>query len=142
MSNNFFQFKQFIVYQDRCSMKVCTDACIFGAYAANIISNSASQILKCLDIGTGTGLLSLMIAQKTRAIIDAIEIEEDAFIQAKENFSNSPWRQRLRAVHTDAKHLSTWVKYDFIVSNPPFYQNDLVSPLKTKNVAKHDTSLN
>lgn len=123
-------------------MKVCTDACIFGAYIANIISNSGSQILNCLDIGTGTGLLSLMIAQKTKTIIDAIEIEEDAFSQAKENFSNSPWRQCLRALPIDAKHFSSPVKYDFIFSNPPFYQNDLISPLKTKNVAKHDTGLN
>ena len=123
-------------------MKVCTDACIFGARIANIISNSKSQISNCLDIGTGTGLLSLMIAQKTRVVIDAIEIEEDAFDQAKENFSNSPWSQRLQTLHTDVKHFSSPVKYDFIISNPPFYQNDLVSPLKTKNVAKHNTGLN
>jgi tRNA1Val (adenine37-N6)-methyltransferase len=123
-------------------MKVCTDACFFGACIANIISNSKSQISNCLDIGAGTGLLSLMIAQKTSTVIDAIEIEEDAFDQAKENFSNSPWSQRLRAFHTDVKHFVSAVKYDFIISNPPFYQNDLVSPLKTKNVAKHNTGLN
>src|SRR5688572_30396977 len=132
MANNFFQFKQFIIYQDKCSMKVCTDACIFGAGIANIISNSESRISNCLDIGTGTGLLSLMIAQKTSALIDAIEIEEDAFNQAKENFSNSSWSQRLRAFHTDVKHFNSPLKYDFIISNPPFYQNDLISPLKTK----------
>ncbi len=123
-------------------MKVCTDACIFGACIANIISNSRSQISNCLDIGAGTGLLSLMLAQKTKAIIDAIEIEKDAFDQAKENFSNSPWSQRLRALHTDVKYFSSQVKYDFIISNPPFYQNGLLSPLKTKNVAKHNIGLN
>ena len=123
-------------------MKVCTDACIFGAGIANIILNSKSLISNCLDIGTGTGLLSLMIAQKTKAVIDAIEIEEDAVNQAKENFSNSPWKQRLQAFHTDIKHFVSPVKYDFIISNPPFYQNDLISPLKTKNVAKHSTGLN
>ncbi len=123
-------------------MKVCTDACFFGACIANIISNSKSQISNCLDIGAGTGLLSLMLAQKTKVVIDAIEIEEDAFDQAKENFSNSPWSQRLRAFHTDVKHFVSAVKYDFIISNPPFYQNDLVSPLRTKNVAKHSTGLN
>ncbi len=122
-------------------MKVCTDACIFGAFIANIISNSKSQISNCLDIGTGTGLLSLIIAQKTKVAIDAIEIEEDAFNQAKENFSNSPWSQRLRAIHEDVIHFVSPVTYDFIISNPPFYQNDLVSPLKSKNVAKHNTGL-
>src|SRR5688572_6302630 len=142
MSNNYFQFKRFITYQDKCSMKVCTDACIFGAWIANIISNAKSGILNCLDIGAGTGLLSLMIAQKTSALIDAIEIEAYAFEQAKENFSNSPWNQRLRIFYSDVKHFNSPLKYDFIISNPPFYQNDLTSPLKTKNVAKHSTDLN
>ena len=123
-------------------MKVCTDACIFGASIANIILNSESQISNCLDIGTGTGLLSLMIAQKTKVEIDAIEIEENAFNQAKENFLNSAWSQRLQAFHTDVKHFVSPLKYDFIISNPPFYQNDLVSRLKTKNIAKRNTSLN
>ena len=123
-------------------MKVCTDSCIFGAWIANIIFTDKYRIGNCLDIGTGTGLLSLMTAQKTTAPIDAIEIEEDAFKQAKENFSNSPWSQRLRALHTDVKDFISPVKYDFIFSNPPFYQNDLISPVKTKNVAKHNTGIN
>ncbi len=141
MPNDFFQFKQFKIYQDKSSMKVCTDACIFGAVIAGINSNPKFKISNCLDIGTGTGLLSLMIAQKTEIAIDAVEIDEDAFNQARENFSNSPWSQRLQAIHEDVKRFVSPGKYDFIISNPPFYKNDLVSPIGTKNVAKHNTGL-
>ncbi len=94
-------------------MKVCTDACIFGVVIAGIISNSKFKISNCLDIGTGTGLLSLMIAQKTEIAIDAVEIDEDAFNQARQNFSNSPWSQRLQAIHEDVKRFVSPGKYDF-----------------------------
>jgi len=123
-------------------MKVCTDACIFGACIANVISNSKSQILNCFDIGTGTGLLSLMISQKTKVVIEAIEIQEDAFNQAKYNFLKSPRSERLRAIHKDVKHFSAGRKYDFIISKPPFYQNDLISSSNNKNIAKHNIGLN
>jgi tRNA1Val (adenine37-N6)-methyltransferase len=122
-------------------MKVCTDACIFGAWIAETIANGRLQATKCLDIGTGTGLLSLMVAQQSSAKIDAIEIDKNAFTQAAENFENSPWSERLAAIHMDAKKYFEETKYDLIISNPPFYENDLRSPLKIKNVAKHDDSL-
>ena len=120
-------------------MKVCTDACILGAYAASLVTDLA--ISRCLDIGTGTGLLSLMLAQESNISIDAIDINENAVKQAKENFASSPWSSRLSAFTGDITTYTFPIKYDFIISNPPFYENDLASPDPSKNSAKHDSSL-
>ncbi|MEO6330376.1 MAG: methyltransferase [Ginsengibacter sp.] len=141
MANNYFKFKQFIIYHDECGMKVCTDACIFGAWAAEKIKNELSATQVVLDIGTGSGLLSLMLAQKSQAVIEAIEIDEGAFKQAGDNFKRSLWSERLHIFHADAKYFSSERKYDFIISNPPFYENDLLSSTKNKNVARHDEGL-
>src|SRR4051812_39995731 len=100
MQNDYFNFRQFTVQQRRSAMKVTTDACAFGAWAASSIKNK--NIPNVLDIGTGTGLLSLMIAQQVNASIDAIELDENTFEEAKENFSSSPWKGRMRAIHGDA----------------------------------------
>ena len=138
MPNNYFQFKQFTVFQDKCAMKVCTDACLFGAVAAS----HQQPVGNCLDIGTGTGLLSLMIAQKNPlSIIDAVEIDAEAAKQAGQNFSASPWADRINVINTDILSLKTGKKYDLIISNPPFFEDDLRSPDETKNNAKHDASL-
>lgn len=135
--NTFFQFKQFTIHQDKCAMKVCTDACLFGAYIAeNITTNKY-----CLDIGAGTGLLSVMLAQKNDAMIEAIEIDTHAFQQAKENLEQSPWKERLHIFNIDAIQFLSEKKYDFIFSNPPFFGNDLKSDNQQKNAAKHDTTL-
>jgi tRNA1Val (adenine37-N6)-methyltransferase len=139
MPNSFFQFKQFLIHQDRCAMKVTTDACLFGAIAANEIKKTGSHVV--LDIGSGTGLLSLMIAQKNNTAIDAIEIDEAAYQQAKENFAASPWVERLHAIHTNAIYFTPNKKYDAIISNPPFFENNLKSGNEKKNAAKHDTTL-
>ena len=120
-------------------MKVCTDACLFGAYVADMVKTKASANI--LDIGTGTGLLSLMLAQRVAAAIDAVEIDEAAYQQAKENFENSPWKERLTVYNSDVLQFETGKKYDCIISNPPFYENDLKSSDTNKNNAKHDTSL-
>jgi len=141
MANNYFQFKQFVVHQDNCSMKVCTDACILGAWVADKIKSNQINASTIFDIGTGTGLLSLMFAQKSTAKIDAIEIEENAFNQAIDNFKQSPWSERLQGFHGDAKDYHPSKKYDLIISNPPFYQDDLLSPVQNKNVAKHNETL-
>ncbi len=123
-------------------MKVCTDTCFFGAWVANFIVSRRLPVTNCLDIGTGTGLLGLLLAQKTGLSIDAVEIEENAFKQAKQNFGSSPWSARLQAFHSDIKIFSSAKKYDFIISNPPFFENDLRSANKNKNIARHDEGLN
>ena len=136
---SYFQFKEFTIHQDKCAMKVCTDACILGAWVANTIE--ASSIKNILDIGCGTGLLSLMLAQKIEASIEAIEINLDAANQATENISNSPWSENIQVIHTSLQNFISSKKYDLIISNPPFYEDDLRSGDEHKNAAKHDTAL-
>ena len=125
-------------------MKVTTDACLFGAWTGekvgsqeSIVDSWESGVRKILDIGAGTGLLSLMLAQKTKALIDSIEIDRDAFEQAKENISASPWKERIHIYHADAAEFSFSSKYDVIISNPPFYENELRPPDEKKNIAHH-----
>jgi tRNA1Val (adenine37-N6)-methyltransferase len=122
-------------------MKVCTDSCLFGAYVADKIESQFIQPTRILDIGSGTGLLSLMVAQKTDAIIDTVEIDENSYHQTKENLDKSQWHQRLQPFHTDIKSFTAPYQYDLIISNPPFFENDLKSTHKNKNVAKHHDSL-
>ena len=141
MPNHYFQFQQFKVEQEKSSMKVCTDSCLFGAWVADKMEKRWIDAKNILDIGSGTGLLSLMIAQKFSGTIDAIEINEDSYLQTKENFIKSPWDARLRAIHGDVTKWISPIKYHFIISNPPFFENDLKSPDQNKNEAKHPTSL-
>lgn len=142
MANSYFQCKQFIVHQEHTAMKVCTDACLFGAWtAADPAIQSAKNIL---DIGSGTGLLSLMLAQQSAAHITAIEIEEDATQQSTFNFELSVWKDRLDAIHCSIQDYATnnkQTKFDCIITNPPFYEGDLTSPDKAKNLASHSTAL-
>jgi tRNA1Val (adenine37-N6)-methyltransferase len=142
MPNPYFQFKQFIIYHDRCAMKVATDACLFGAWCAEEMSNEPYEETKnVLEVGGGSGLLSLMIAQKNDCVIDAIEIDEEAAQQAKENISLSPWRNNVNLHHADALNFSFNQSYDVIVSNPPFYENEIESANKQKNLAHHGDGL-
>ncbi|AWW00250.1 tRNA1(Val) (adenine(37)-N6)-methyltransferase [Arcticibacterium luteifluviistationis] len=127
-----FRFKQFTIHQDQCAMKVCIDSCIFGAWV-NVSEND-----KILDIGTGTGLLSLMLAQKNKSLkIDAVEIDEDAYGQATENFNQS---KQISLYHQDIKTFNK-DNYDRIIVNPPFYMDGLSSPNAKKNKAKHQETL-
>ena len=137
MSNNYFQFKQFIIYQDQCAMKVCTDACIFGAWFAEKIPSHSVV----LDIGSGTGLLMLMLAQKNKSEIDGIELDLASYKQLKENISSSKWKENLKVFPGDVRTFAFPSKYDFIIVNPPFYEDDLLSPSSQKNVAMHSKAL-
>ena len=122
-------------------MKVCTDACLFGSWVARGSQLAARSIL---DIGTGTGLLSLMYAQKNPgAIIDAVEIDEAASKQAKENFDASPWKDRLNTYNLSIQGFASTAtkKYDLIFSNPPFYENELESVDEKRNLALHSSDL-
>ena len=137
MPNNYFQFKKFIIHQDQCAMKVCTDACILGAWFAKKISNFS----EVLDIGSGTGLLMLMLAQKSKASISGIEIDPQAYKQLRENTGQSKWANRFKLYAGDVRVHSFHEKFDFIISNPPFFDNDLVSIVNEKNIAKHSKGL-
>jgi tRNA1Val (adenine37-N6)-methyltransferase len=135
--NTYFQFKQFTVHQERCAMKVSTDACLFGAWMARRgIGHRA------LDIGGGTGLLSLMLAQASTLYIDAIELEQDCFEQMKNNIQASPWAERICCLEGDVRHFAFTNKYDFIFSNPPFYEKQLPSSNPSINAAMHSSMLN
>lgn len=141
MSNSWFQFKQFIIYQDRCAMKVTTDACLFGAWVAERVRSSESGVRNILDIGTGTALLSLMLAQQCNAAMDAIEIDKDAFEQAGENIAASLWTDRIKNFQGDAREFNFPIQYDIIISNPPFYEKELMSDDAKKNLALHNEGL-
>lgn len=137
MSNHFFQFKQFTVYQDKCAMKVSTDACIQGAWTP--MPEGARHVL---DIGTGTGLLSLMLLQRSGTIqVDAIEIDERAAEQATDNAQQSKWRDNINVICADVKTYEFQNRYDLIICNPPFFNNSLTGPNEQRNTARHTTSL-
>jgi tRNA1Val (adenine37-N6)-methyltransferase len=136
--NSYFQFKQFIINQDRCTMKVATDSCILGALFAGKLGNAGSA----LDIGAGTGLQMLMLAQKNTLKIDGIELDPNAWRQAKENLEKSRWKNQFEIYDGDVRTFSFAKKYDFIISNPPFYENDLTSPSAKKNQTRHSSDLN
>lgn len=140
MPNPYFQFKQFTVYHDRCAMKVTTDACLFGAWCADDSQRSTVNSQLLLDIGTGTGLLSLMVAQQNKVLIDAVEIDPEAAAQATENVKASAFAKAITVYHSD---IAIWEKggYDIIISNPPFYENEIPAAQQQKNVAHHSEGL-
>jgi tRNA1Val (adenine37-N6)-methyltransferase len=137
MSNSYFRFKQFQVQQDRCAMKVSTDACIQGAWTP-----VAEHVGRVLDIGCGTGLLSLMLAQRAPQLqIDAIELDNSAAAQAAGNVAASPWSQRIRVMPGDARDFLSEEKYELIICNPPFFHNSLPGKSESRNLARHSLSL-
>ncbi len=140
MANTFFQFKQFTVHQEHCAMKVCTDACIQGAFTAQYLQGMAG-VRTILDIGAGTGLLSLMLAQGHPAAITAVELDAGAALQSRENFAASPWADRLSLLEADVRALQPTALYDFVITNPPFYESALKSGHAQKDQAMHATNL-
>lgn len=137
-----FQFKKFTVNQDKTAMKIGTDAVLLGAWCT--LSETADTIL---DVGSGTGIISLMIAQRSDSMtIDAVELDDDAYEQTVENFENSDWGDRLFCYHTDFNEFADELfeedeLYDVIVSNPPFYTDTFESKNDSRNKARFTSSL-
>jgi tRNA1Val (adenine37-N6)-methyltransferase len=133
-----FRFKHFIIKQERAAMKVCTDSCLFGSLITSENTKNA------LDIGCGTGLLSLMVAQKNQEIqIMALEIDQNAVLDATENIQESPYSNQITILNNSVQDLAKKSnnKFDLIFCNPPFYQNYLKSDKREKNIAHHAETL-
>jgi tRNA1Val (adenine37-N6)-methyltransferase len=137
MANNFFRFKQFTVRQENAAMKVGTDGVLLGAWV------DVSGVKSILDVGTGSGLIALMLAQQSNATIDAVEIDEPSFAQAKENIERCPWRERVNVFHQSFQSFaqSSQKKYDLIVSNPPYFIKSLLPTEAARVAARHADEL-
>jgi len=134
-----FEFKQFTINQDRCAMKIGTDGVLLGAWAP--IDKTANSIL---DIGTGTGVIALMMAQRSNAeIVDAIEIDSDAYEQAVDNFEVSSWGDRLFCYHASFQEFFQEIEdqYDLLISNPPFYTEDYKTSNQQRDMARFQDAL-
>lgn len=137
--NEPFKFKKFVINQDRCAMKIGTDGVLLGAWAS--LGENPNSIL---DIGAGTGIIALMLAQRSLAeTVDAIEIDENSYEQCVENFEASGWADRLFCYHAGLDEFVEEIeeKYDSIVSNPPFYSEDVSSGNTSRDIARQNTSL-
>lgn len=141
MANTYFQFRQFTIHQDQCAMKVTTDGCLFGAWVATCLQHK-NDAERLLDIGTGSGLLSLMVHQQQPACrIDAVEIDPAAFAQAKANVESSGKAEAITVYHSAIQDFVPDIQYDYIFSNPPFYENELKGNNQQKNLAHHHDGL-
>lgn len=130
-----FTFKQFAIHQDRCAMKVGTDGVLLGAWA------HVERCERVLDVGTGTGLVALMAAQRSRADVVAIDLDASAVEQAAENVAASPWAERIQVMEMDVKHFEGAQLFDVILCNPPFFENSLRSPDAARSMARHTDTL-
>lgn len=143
--NTGFQFKQFFVKHDKCAMKVGTDGVLLGAWTPTGECQMQNAKCKILDVGTGSGLIALMLAQRCpEAQIDAIDIDPDAVAQARENFASSPWSARLHVSQCALQEWSNNIKqptYDLIVSNPPYFTASLKNPDAARSAARHNDTL-
>ncbi len=136
MPNDYFRFKQFTIWQDRCAMKVSTDGVLLGAWT------QYANALRILDIGTGTGVLAMIAAQRNhRAVIDAVEIDPRSADQAKENAASCPWPRRIHVFNADVRNWMPPEGYDLVICNPPFYKDHNVSRDARTATAKHDVEL-
>lgn len=131
-----FKFKQFEIAQDQTAMKVGTDGVLLGAWV------NLKNGYDILDVGTGTGLIALMCAQRQpKYSIDAVELDKSAYLQALENFNNSKWTNRLNLFKKDFKHFESFRNYDIIISNPPFFDENVPAPDISRNFARHAGNL-
>ena len=134
--NNYFNFKQFSIHQDKSAFKVGTDGVLLGA-SADI--EGAGTIL---DIGSGTGLISIMLAQRCEAEITAIEPDQESYLQALENVKQCPWHKRIKVVNTSIQEYENDLdRFDLVVTNPPYFNNSLKNPDPGKAAARHTVSL-
>lgn len=131
MANPYFEFKKFKVWQDKCAMKVGTDGVLLGAWT------DVHGAKRMLDVGTGTGLVALMLAQRSQAAVVAVELDAAAALQAAENIKASPWPERIEVVQADFKTFETDRRFDVIVSNPPYFIDSLLSPNDARTLARH-----
>ena len=138
MPNTYFRFKQFVVEQGKCAMKVGTDGVLLGAWA------QVPEKGKVLDLGTGTGLIALMVAQRCQSEIVAVDISVEACEQAAENVEASPWKERISVLHQDVKNMDEAFhgSFDCIVSNPPYFRENVKCPEQLRNTARHTDDLN
>lgn len=136
MPQPYFAFKQFTIYHNHCAMKVNTDGCLLGAWA------SAKNPKTILDIGSGSGVVGLMLAQRyPTAQAHLVEIEPGCASQCEENARKSPFTGRIKAYNTSIQAFTDDAKYDLIVSNPPYFENNTLSPDEKRKQARHHTSL-
>jgi len=137
MANNYFRFKEFIIYQDKSAFKVGTDGVLLGACA------DITRVNRILDIGTGTGLIAMMLAQRCKAEIIAIEPDTDSFEQACSNISQCKWHEKITVINTDLQNYDPGsLKFDLIITNPPYFTDSLKNPDPSKASARHNITLN
>ena len=134
MASPSFRFKHFEVYHDQCAMKVGTDGVLLGSW----VDVQASR--RVLDVGAGSGLIALIIAQRSKAQIVGVEINASAYQQASANFNRSPWSSRMLMKHADFKD-AYFESFDLIVSNPPYFRQSLKAPVLDRCQARHDVEL-
>lgn len=133
-----FRFKQFVVRQQQCAMKVGTDGVLLGSWCRVPVEG------RVLDVGTGTGLLALMVAQRSLKVdITALEIDREASLQAMENCLKSPWRERIKVLHTSLQEFGEMSadRFDMVVCNPPYFDRSLRCPDKKRTAARHSETL-
>lgn len=135
MSNSWFQFQQFKVEQANCAMKVGTDGVLLGAWAGE---NGTHQ--KALDIGSGTGLIGLMLCQRFGCSVTAVEIAPNCFAQSQTNFLGSPWPEKFTALQADIAQLDLSATYDLIVSNPPYFDGSFLPEQTPRQLARHQSA--